>query len=192
VLQRETGELLAAAQAGDSDAWDHLVERYARLVWAVARGFALSAADAADVSQTTWLRLVEHLDKLREPEHLGGWLATTARHECLRVLRRNGREIVGVDTDFDFEAGEPTPEAVVLDGERDRVLWQSLGEISQRCQVLLRALATAPPPSYQDISAALGMPIGSIGPTRARCLDHLKRRVEFHTGTKEQETSGGA
>jgi len=195
VLQREPAvpaELLAAARAGERDAWDRLVERYARLVWAVARGFALSAADAADVSQTTWLRLVEHLDKLREPEHLGGWLATTARHECLRVLRRNGREIVGVDADLDFEAGEPTPEAVVLDNERDRVLWQSLGEISQRCQVLLRALAAAPPPSYQDVSAALGMPVGSIGPTRARCLDHLKRRVELHTGTKKQETNGGA
>jgi RNA polymerase sigma factor (sigma-70 family) len=193
VPQRETAQLLLAAATGESAAWDELVERYARLVWAVARGFALSAADAADVSQTTWLRLVEHLDKLREPEHLGGWLATTARHECLRVLRRNGREIVGFDADLDFEAGEPTPEAVVLDTERDRLLWRSLGEISQRCQVLLRALATAPPPSYQDISAALGMPVGSIGPTRARCLDSLKRRVELHSGgTKEPETSGGA
>jgi RNA polymerase sigma factor (sigma-70 family) len=193
VPQRETADLLLAAAAGESAAWDELVERYARLVWAVARGFALSAADAADVSQTTWLRLVEHLDKLREPEHLGGWLATTARHACLRVLRRNGREVVGFDADLDFEAAEPTPEAVVLDTERDRLLWQSLGEISQRCQVLLRALASAPPPSYQDISAALGMPVGSIGPTRARCLDHLKRRVELHTGGgKEQETSGGA
>ena len=193
MLQRETAELLAAARAGDSDAWDGLVERYARLVWAVARGFALSTADAADVSQTTWLRLVEHLDKLREPEHLGGWLATTARHECLRILRRNGREVVGVDADLEIEAGEPTPEAVVLDTERDRILWLSLGEISQRCQVLLRALATVPPPSYQDISVALGMPVGSIGPTRARCLDHLKRRVEVHSGREaEQQTGGGA
>lgn len=191
--QRETAELLAAAGSGESAAWNELVERYARLVWAVARGFALSATDAADVSQTTWLRLVEHLDKLREPEHLGGWLATTARHECLRILRRSGREVVGVDADIEIETGEPTPEAVVLENERDRILWLSLGEISQRCQVLLRALATVPPPSYQDISAALGMPVGSIGPTRARCLDRLKRRVEVHSGGEtEQETSGGA
>ncbi|HEX7104541.1 MAG TPA: sigma-70 family RNA polymerase sigma factor [Acidothermaceae bacterium] len=191
--QRETAELLVAARAGDSDAWDELVERYARLVWAVARGFALSMADAADVSQTTWLRLVEHLDELREPEHVGGWLATTARRECLRILRRNGREVVGLDAGIEIEAGEPTPEAVVLDTERDRILWLSLGEISQRCQVLLRALATVPPPSYQDISAALGMPVGSIGPTRARCLDHLKRRVEVHSGREtEQQTGGGA
>jgi RNA polymerase sigma factor (sigma-70 family) len=193
VPQRETAELLVAARAGDSDAWDELVERYARLVWAVARGFALSMADAADVSPTTWLRLVEHLDELREPEHVGGWLATTARRECLRILRRNGREVVGLDAGIEIEAGEPTPEAVVLDTERDRILWLSLGEISQRCQVLLRALATVPPPSYQDISAALGMPVGSIGPTRARCLDHLKRRVEVHSGREtEQQTGGGA
>ncbi len=193
MLEPTTAELLAAAAAGERGAWDEIVDRYARLVWAVARGFSLSAADAADVSQTTWLRLVEHLGNLREPEHLGGWLATTARHECLRVLRKSGREIVGADVDLDLESGEPTPETVVLDLERDRLLWQSLGEIPQRCQVLLRALASEPPPSYQDVSAALGMPIGSIGPTRARCLDHLKKRLRSHevaAGTEAPQ--GGA
>ena len=192
MLERTTAELLGAAGAGDGEAWNALVERYARLVWAVARGFALSAADAADVSQTTWLRLVEHLGKVREPDHLGGWLASTARHECLRILRKSGREVVGFDSDIDIESGEPTPETVLLDSERDRMLWQSLGEISQRCQVLLRALAAAPPPSYQDISAALGMPVGSIGPTRARCLDHLKRRLEAHEHPDPQPAEGGA
>jgi RNA polymerase sigma factor (sigma-70 family) len=180
VLELSTSELLAEAEAGNNAAWNELVDRYSGLVWAVARGFALSMADAADVSQTTWLRLVEHLTKLREPEHLGGWLATTARHECLRLLRKNGREVVEPDAGIDVESGEPTPEAVVLDNERDRLLWLSLGEIPQRCQVLLRALATTPPPSYGDVSAALGMPIGSIGPTRARCLDHLKKRLLVH------------
>ncbi|MGH8889356.1 MAG: RNA polymerase sigma factor [Acidothermaceae bacterium] len=191
VLEKTTAELLGAAGAGDSEAWNALVERYARLVWSVARGFALSASDAADVSQTTWLRLVEHLDRLREPEALGGWLASTARHECLRILRKGGREVVGFDADIDVESGEPTPEAVVLDKERDSLLWQSLGEISQRCQVLLRCLATAPPPSYQDVSAALGMPIGSIGPTRARCLDHLKKRLDAHE-SRQRPAGGGA
>ncbi|MDQ1463257.1 MAG: hypothetical protein QOC73_198, partial [Actinomycetota bacterium] len=84
VDDRSTAELVAAAHAGDSSAWGELVDRYGGLVWAVARGFALSTADASDVSQTTWLRLVEHLGRLREPEHLGGWLATTARHECFK------------------------------------------------------------------------------------------------------------
>jgi RNA polymerase sigma factor (sigma-70 family) len=180
VDDRSTAELVAAARAGDSSAWGELVDRYGGLVWAVARGFALSTADASDVSQTTWLRLVEHLGRLREPEHLGGWLATTARHECFKVLRRRGREIVGVDTDLDVESGEPTPELVVLDTERDRLIWTSMGEIPQRCQVLLRALAATPPASYVEISAALDMPVGSIGPTRARCLDHLKKRLHAH------------
>ena len=180
MLELSTSELLAEAAAGDSAAWDELVRRYSGLVWAVARGFALSMADAADVSQTTWLRLVEHLTKLREPEHLGGWLATTTRNECLRLLRKNGREIVEADAGIDVESGEPTPEAVVLDNERDRLLWLSLGEIPQRCQVLLRALSLSPPPSYGEVSAALGMPVGSIGPTRARCLDHLKKRMLVH------------
>ena len=192
MLERTTAELLGAAGAGDGEAWNALVERYARLVWAVARGFALSGADAADVSQTTWLRLVEHLGKVREPDHLGGWLASTARHECLRILRKSGREVVGFDADIDIESGEPTPETVLLDSERNRMLWQSLGEISQRCQVLLRALASAPPPSYQDVSAALGMPVGSIGPTRARCLDHLKRRLEAHEHSGPQPAAGPA
>jgi RNA polymerase sigma factor (sigma-70 family) len=180
VVERTTAELVFAAADGDSSAWDELVDRYARLVWSVARGFSLSTADASDVSQTTWLKLVEHLGRLREPEHLGGWLATTARHECLRVLRKSGREFVVPDTDFDRESGEPTPEAVVLDTERDRLLWLSLGEIPQRCQVLLRALADAPPASYQELAAALKMPIGSIGPTRSRCLDQLRKRLEAH------------
>jgi RNA polymerase sigma factor (sigma-70 family) len=180
VDERDTAELVTAAEAGDASAWSELVDRYSGLVWAIARGFALSVADASDVSQTTWLRLVEHLGRLREPEHLGGWLATTARHECFKVLRRRGREIVGVDVDLDAESGEPTPEVVVLDNERDRLVWASLGEIPQRCQVLLRALAAAPPASYLEISAALDMPIGSIGPTRARCLGQLKKRLHAH------------
>jgi RNA polymerase sigma factor (sigma-70 family) len=191
VLELSTSELLAEAGAGNSAAWDELVRRYSGLVWAVARGFALSMADAADVSQTTWLRLVEHLTKLREPEHLGGWLATTTRNECLRLLRKNGREIVEADAGIDVESGEPTPEAVVLDNERDRLLWLSLGEIPQRCQVLLRALSLSPPPSYGEVSAALGMPVGSIGPTRARCLDHLKKRMLVHESEAGAQNAAG-
>lgn len=193
MLELSTSELLEQAAAGNSSAWDEIVSRYSGLVWAVARGFALSMADAADVSQTTWLRLVEHLGKLREPEHLGGWLATTARHECLRTLRKSGREVVAFDADIDIESGEPTPEAVVLHDEQDRLVWLALGEIPQRCQVLLRALASTPPPSYDEVSAALGMPIGSIGPTRARCLDHLKKRLQaHHVDTGHRTREGGA
>ena len=136
------------------------------------------------------LRLVEHLGRLREPEHLGGWLATTARHECLRTLRKSGREVVAFDAEIEIESGEPTPEAVVLHDEQDRLVWLSLGEIPQRCQVLLRALSSTPPPRYDEVSAALGMPIGSIGPTRARCLDHLKS--EPGPSDRHRTREGGA
>jgi RNA polymerase sigma factor (sigma-70 family) len=177
VSERTTADLLGAAAAGDRGAWDTLVERHARLVWSIARGYGLSAADAADVSQTAWLRLVEHVGRLRDPQGLVAWLATTTRHECFRVMRRTGREVFASEGDLDVETGEPTPEAVVLDSERDRLLWAALGELPQRCQVLLRAMVCAEPPSYQELAAALGMPVGSIGPTRSRCLDQLKKRL---------------
>ena len=171
-------DLVAAAARGDQGAWDALVDRFAGLVWSVARAHRLSAADAADVSQTTWLRLVEHLDRLRDPEHVGGWLATTARHEALRVLRRGGRESSQDTTDLDLEdVRTPRPEDAALLRERDTLLWQALDGLGDRCRVLLRALAASPPPSYAEISSALAMPVGSIGPTRARCLDHLRREL---------------
>ena len=172
--------LVLAAAGGDQRAWSELVDRFSGLVWAIARAHRLGQADAADVSQTTWLRLVEHLDTLRDPDHVGGWLATTARHECLRVIRRSNREVpddtLGDESD---PSGDPvpSPESVVLSNERRTMLWQSLGRLSQRCQLLLRALAAAPQPSYADVSAALAIPVGSIGPTRARCLEHLRREL---------------
>jgi RNA polymerase sigma factor (sigma-70 family) len=173
--------LVLAAAAGNQRAWDELVERFAGLVWAIARAHRLGPADAADVSQTTWLRLVEHLHRLRDPEHVGGWLATTARHECLRVIRRANREVPDdmLDTDFNDEAGsEPSPEAVVLTNERRSLLLAALGRLTRRCQILLRALAASPQPSYAEVSAALDIPVGSIGPTRARCLEHLRRELD--------------
>src|SRR4029453_9232756 len=91
-MQSDLGPLIAAAVAGDQDAWNRIVDRFAGLVWAIARSFRLSAADAADVSQVTWLRVVEHLDALRDPQALAGWIATTARREALQLLRRQ-REI---------------------------------------------------------------------------------------------------
>ncbi len=173
--------LVLAAADGDQRAWNELVERFSGLVWAIARAHRLGPADAADVSQTTWLRLVEHLGRLRDPEHVGGWLATTARHECLRVIRRANRELPDDTLDSDLDPkGEhaPSPESVVLSNERRSLLWQALARLSQRCQLLLRALAAAPQPSYADVSAALAIPVGSIGPTRARCLEHLRKELQ--------------
>jgi RNA polymerase sigma factor (sigma-70 family) len=172
-----TADLVRAAADGDRAAWDGLVARFGRLVWAVARAHRLSASDAAEVSQTTWLRLVEHLDRIRDPERVGSWLAATARHECLRVLRSTGREL---PTDDELPGGHEQPEtdARLLRSERDSALWRAFARLSSRCQTLLRVLMAEPPPAYEEVSAALGMPVGSIGPTRARCLDRLRLEVE--------------
>ena len=177
---RTTAELVAAAHDGDRGAWDELVARFGGLVWAVARAHRLDSADAADVAQTVWLRLVENLGRLRDPEHLGGWLRTTTRHECLRVLRRGGREFPDSDSQADRLAvpAEQSPEMQLLAGERDRVVWTAVSALSDRCRSLLRVLACAPEASYAEISASLGLPVGSIGPTRARCLEHLRRGLE--------------
>jgi RNA polymerase sigma factor (sigma-70 family) len=170
-------ELLDAAAGGDQSAWNEIVSRFNGLVWATARGYRLSRADAADVAQTTWLRLVEHLGRIRDPERLGAWLATTARHECLRSVRLRSRELSSDDADAFESAGDDPPELALLATERDTALWRAFSRLTERCQVLLRLLVAADEPSYEEIGAALGMPIGAIGPTRMRCLEKLRAAV---------------
>jgi RNA polymerase sigma factor (sigma-70 family) len=176
----KVAECLRDAAAGDSAAWDALVEQYGGLVWSVARAHRLSTPDAADVSQTTWLRLVEHLGSIKQPERLGAWLATTARREALAVIRRKGRQIPMEDTAELAQAifDEPAADGPLLQAEEHSVLAIALGRLAERCQRLLRLLMVDPPPHYEDVAAALGIPIGSIGPTRARCLERLKHEVK--------------
>lgn len=172
--------LVNAAAGGDQHAWDAIVSQFQGLMWATVRSYRLGDSESADVVQTCWLRLVENLGNLREPERLGGWLATTARRECLRLLRTAGRSIpVDDDAVFDRAAPDTSPslDAELLRDERDTSLWRAFARISERCQRLLRVLSADPPPSYEDISETFEMPIGSIGPTRQRCLDRL--RVEL-------------
>jgi len=174
-------ECLRQAAGGDAAAWDALVEQFGALVWSVARAHRLSAADAADVSQTTWLRLVEHLDAITQPERLGAWLATTARRECLAVIRRRSRQIP-VEESGDLAEGsldEPPPDGPLLEAEEHSILAIAFGRLAERCQRLLRLLMIDPPPQYSDVAAALEIPIGSIGPTRARCLERLKHEVKI-------------
>jgi len=181
VADPSTSDLVRDASGGDQRAWDQLVERYSRLVWAVARGHRLAYADSADVFQTTWLRLVEHLGRLRDPEQLAGWLSTTARNECLRVLRMGRRE----RPDDDIAAGgdpagpaEPGPEAALLADEERSFVADAFARLSERCQALLRLVVAEPGLSYTEIGLALGIPVGSIGPTRGRCLRQLKVLLE--------------
>jgi RNA polymerase sigma factor (sigma-70 family) len=180
VVGDDVGALVRAAGAGDEAAWRGLVDRFAALVWAVTRSFGLAQSDAADVSQVTWLRLVEHVDRISEPDRVGAWIGTTARRECMAVLRRRNRAAVPSGGEVAFEQVEadlPPPEQRLVADERGAVLWEALSGISPRCQQLLRVLMAEPPPSYEAVSAALDMPIGSIGPTRARCLTYLRRHL---------------
>jgi RNA polymerase sigma factor (sigma-70 family) len=174
-----TATLLHAAADGDQQAWETIIDRFSGLVWATARAHRLSQTDAADVAQTTWLRLVEHIDRIREPDALGAWLATTARREALRIIRRGTREQSTDEPDL-FE--EPSGEAIdrnLLRRERDGALWRAFARLSDSCKELLRLLVSDQEPSYGEIGAALGMPIGSIGPARMRCLERLRRNADL-------------
>ena len=147
------------------------------MVWAVARAHRLCDADAADASQATWLKLLEHVGSIKDPAALGGWLATTARRECLRILRNAARVDPLADAPETADGG-PGLDARLLAGERDAHLWRAFEALGPRDQALLRMLAADPAPSYEEIGAALDMPIGSIGPTRARALARLRRAID--------------
>jgi RNA polymerase sigma factor (sigma-70 family) len=176
-MQPHVRSLLAAAAAGDERAWDELLDRFGSMIWAVARAHRLCDADAADVTQATWTALLTHLDQVKDPDRVGAWLATTARRECLRLLGQ-ARSIVPYGDDLP-EAEEQQPhaaEGLEID-ERDAALWRSVGRLRDSDQALLRLLTADPAPSYEEISAALDIPIGSIGPTRARALERLRREL---------------
>ncbi len=170
--------LVGRASNGDRRAWDELVERYAPLVWSICRRYRMSELDAADIGQEVWLRLVEQLHALREPAALPGWLATTTHRECMRMVRaRKKRE--RLETDEDLEATPDAHAAMVeqelLAAERDATLREAFAQLPVRCQRLLSLLMQDPPLPYAEVSAKLGMPVGGIGPNRARCLEALRR-----------------
>jgi RNA polymerase sigma factor (sigma-70 family) len=173
-------ELVVRAATGDHRAWNGLVQQFGGMVWAVARAHRLRDADAADVSQTTWLRLLEHLGQLKDPPRVGAWLATTARRECLRVLRESERRLLYGDGAPEYESPDMSPDDVVLLSERDEALRRSFSRLRPSDQALLRLLMTDPRPAYEEISAALDMPIGSIGPTRQRALERLRCELGMH------------
>ena len=171
------GELLAAAASGDQRAWDALVRRHTSLLWSIARSYRLSPADSADAVQTTWLRLVEHLDKIADPERLPGWLATTVRRECIHLIRRTDRHAEFAAELPDLADDGPAPDTALLRDERDAELWAAFARLDEPCQRLLRVLMADPPPAYADVAIALDIKVGSIGPTRARCLAKLRALV---------------
>ena len=182
----DIGSLVGAAALGDQAAWRALVERFGGMVWSIARAHRLSHADAADASQIAWLRLAENIGKLEHPERVGAWLATATRYESLQVIRTTGRTVPTDDMAvFDDGGSDINPtEGEVLRAESEResahqatLVWRTLDRLSARCQQLLRVLMASPPPSYAEVAAALDMPVGSIGPTRARCLQRLAEEL---------------
>jgi RNA polymerase sigma factor (sigma-70 family) len=170
-------DLVIRAKAGDHQAWDRIVERYAPLVWSICRRYRLNGTDGNDVGQNVWLRLVDQLANLREPAALPGWLATTTRRECLRVLRAApqsaSRQIWDAGNLPDDHNG--SAERGLLTAERNAALRQAFGDLPPCCQRLLALLIQDPPLPYTQISVMLGRPIGSLGPSRARCLGKLRR-----------------
>jgi len=168
--------LVTRARDGDKAAWDELVERYAPLVWSICRRYRLSPADTEDVGQSVWLRLVEHLSTLREPAALPGWIATTTQRECLRLLRlgRQSEPIDPLGPRRDLADDAVPVEEEVLTHERRVAARAAFAQLPPRCQRLLSMLIHDPPKAYSEISQSLRMPVGSIGPSRARCLDRLR------------------
>jgi len=172
-------DLVTRASTGDEGAWNEIVERYIPLVWKICLRYHLSAADIEDVGGTVWLGLFEQLGRLREPAALPGWLATTTQRECLRVLKESRRyELFGGDPGdgvLAAEAGKAMIEEEILLAERNAKLRAALAELAEDDRRLLTLLLSDPPLPYARISEILGMPQGSIGPTRARCLARLRR-----------------
>lgn len=171
--------LLARVVDGDRAAWSAIVERYERLVWSIVRGFRFNDATSADVTQTVWLRLAEHASRVRQPDRLGSWLASIARNECIAVTRRNRRETTD-DALVDLRDVDPGPavDEGLLDREAVAAVTDAFATLSEDCQALLRLLCTDPPLDYRTVSDLTGRPIGSIGPTRKRCLARLRTSME--------------
>lgn len=173
----DAGLLVLLAAAGDRSAWERLVDRYSRLIWALTRDYRLAEADAADVVQATWLRLLERIDMIEYPERIGSWLATTARHECLRHLAASKRVMLVDDHDAAFgnsRGDQPDVDERLLAEERAEAVREAVATLPTRSRQLLELLMADPPASYSEISDRLGLPIGSIGPTRGRCLERLR------------------
>ena len=171
-------DLVARAKDGDKEAWDALVERYAPLIWSICRKHRLGRPDADDVGQSVWLRLVDQLDRVREPAALPGWLATTARRECLRVLSpARGPQMSMYARDIDSLPDERAglAEVGLLAAERHAALREAFAQLPPNGQQLMTLLIADPPLPYADISARLGIPVGSIGPNRSRYLDKMRR-----------------
>jgi len=170
-------DLVMRARKGNQQAWEALVERYAPLIWSICRHYRLDRSDAEDVAQSIWLQFVNHLGAIRDPAAVPGWLTTVTKRECGRVVRAaRGPQAAGQLADENLPDKQTrTAEQELLAAERHAVLRDAFTCLSPSRQQLMAMLIEDPPMPYTEISARLGIPISSIGPTRGRCLDQLRR-----------------
>jgi len=173
-----TADLVLRARKGDADAWDALVERFAPLIWSICGRYSLGRADAHDVGQYVWLRLVDQLEAIHDPAALPGWLSTTTQRECIHTLRAaRSPQPLGHELDIESIPDEQTgmAEHELLRAERRAALREAFYRLPPPCQRLVALLLEDPPVPYAEISARLGIPVGSIGPSRLRCVKKLRR-----------------
>jgi RNA polymerase sigma factor (sigma-70 family) len=172
--------LVHRAADGDIEAWNQLIDQYGRLIWSITARFKLGESDAADVVQTTWMRLIEYIDRIEQPDRVGSWLAATARNECLRhVMARKSIVLVHEDGHFDGADNHgPAVDEALLADERAQNVRTAMAQLPPQWRKLIELLMADPPVSYAEISDQLGLPVGSIGPTRGRCLAKLKVLLE--------------
>lgn len=167
-------DIVGRAAVCDDRAWEDLVRRYSRLLAAIANQYRLGPGDRDDAVQMTWMDLVRSVHRLRDPERVGGWLATSMRRNCLRVLRHGGREVPTEDTlEWGTRGDHDAVDDRLLRAERDTLLWQSVEELPERQRDVVHALFVDEL-SYDDVSARMAMPVGAIGPTRLRALRRLE------------------
>jgi RNA polymerase sigma factor (sigma-70 family) len=188
-------DLVTRAKKGDKQAWDDLIERYTPLIWAICCRHRLSSADAGDVGQRVWLQLVSQLDKVRDPAALPGWLATTTQRECGTIRRAARRsQALGWALAAEHITCQQTrmAEHELLAAERHAALHEAFTRLPPRCQQLIALLIEDPPVPYAQISARLGIPARSIGPTRSRCLEQLRRDPAIAALINDEATSAGS
>ncbi|MGH3930008.1 MAG: RNA polymerase sigma factor [Pseudonocardiaceae bacterium] len=175
-------DLLSRARDGEPGAWEEIVRRYSNVVFATVRSFRLQDADVLDAVQMTWLRLAENVHRVQVPDRLAGWLATTARRECLHILRQQARHASTLVDAAEVTVVDPGvgPEQRVIDGDVKRALWRLVAELPPRRRILLRALFTDNPCTYTEVARTAGISPGGIGPTRARALKQLRLRLDEH------------
>lgn len=178
--QESIADLLLRARDKDPVAWEEIVRRYSGVVFAAVRSFRLQDADVLDAVQMTWLRLAENAHRVQHPERLAGWLATTARRECLHILRQQAKHAPAAVDVLTENVVDPNmgPEQRVIERDTARTLWDLVAELPPIRRTLLEALFTDNPRSYTEVARTAGIPPGGIGPTRARALQQLRRRLD--------------